>query len=132
MWEDARFWAHWNHSFDVHPPIWGRYPMLTHSESSQGLPFGDSSNVMTWWLQHPLFTDMADTPGDASSKELTWWCRRHKRYGFHPWVRNISWRRAWQYSCLENPMDRGAWQPTVHEAAKSRQDWSDSACTCGR
>ena len=25
-----------------------------------------------------------------------------------------------QYSCLENPMDRGAWQTTVHEVAKSR------------
>ena len=24
-----------------------------------------------------------------------------------------------QYSCLENPMDRGAWQVTVHGAAKS-------------
>ena len=25
-----------------------------------------------------------------------------------------------QYSCLENPMDRGAWQAAVHEVAKSR------------
>ena len=25
-----------------------------------------------------------------------------------------------QYSCLENPMDRGAWQAPVHELAKSR------------
>ena len=25
-----------------------------------------------------------------------------------------------QYSCLENPMDRGAWQATVHGVAKSR------------
>ena len=25
-----------------------------------------------------------------------------------------------QYSCLENPMDRGAWQAAVHGAAKSR------------
>ena len=25
-----------------------------------------------------------------------------------------------QYSCLENPMDRGAWQGTVHGVAKSR------------
>ena len=25
-----------------------------------------------------------------------------------------------QNSCLENPMDRGAWQATVHEVAKSR------------
>ena len=25
-----------------------------------------------------------------------------------------------QYSCLENPMDRGVWQATVYEATKSR------------
>ena len=25
-----------------------------------------------------------------------------------------------QYSCLENPMDRGAWRATVHGVAKSR------------
>ena len=25
-----------------------------------------------------------------------------------------------QYSCLENPMDRGAWKVTVHSAAKSQ------------
>ena len=25
-----------------------------------------------------------------------------------------------QYSCLENPMDRGAWQATVHRVSKSR------------
>ena len=24
------------------------------------------------------------------------------------------------YSCLENPMDRGAWRATVHRVAKSR------------
>ena len=24
------------------------------------------------------------------------------------------------YSCLENPMDRGAWQATVHRVAKSQ------------
>ena len=27
-----------------------------------------------------------------------------------------------QYSCLENPMDRGAWQTTVHRVAKNRHD----------
>ena len=25
-----------------------------------------------------------------------------------------------QYSCLENPMDRGAWRATVHGVSKSR------------
>ena len=30
-----------------------------------------------------------------------------------------------QYSCLENPMDRGAWQATVHRVAKSWTRLSD-------
>ena len=25
-----------------------------------------------------------------------------------------------QYSCLENPMDKGAWQPIVHDVAQSQ------------
>ena len=37
-----------------------------------------------------------------------------------------------QYSCLENPMDRGVWQVTVHEVAKSRTcDWV-TKCVCAR
>ena len=30
-----------------------------------------------------------------------------------------------QYSCLENPMNREAWQATIHEVAKSRTQLSD-------
>ena len=30
-----------------------------------------------------------------------------------------------QYSCLENPMDRGAWRAAVHGVAKSRTRLSD-------
>ena len=30
-----------------------------------------------------------------------------------------------QYSCLENPMDRGAWQVTVHGVSKSQARLSD-------
>ena len=30
-----------------------------------------------------------------------------------------------QYSCLENPMDRGAWRATVHGMAKSQTGLSD-------
>ena len=33
-----------------------------------------------------------------------------------------------QYSCLENPMDRGAWRATVHGIAIT-QNWSNLACT---
>ena len=31
-----------------------------------------------------------------------------------------------QYSCLENSMDRGAWQATFHGATKSRTQLSDT------
>ena len=42
--------------------------------------------------------------------------------GFNPWVGKIRWRRKCNplhYSCLENSMDGGAWQATVHEVVKS-------------
>ena len=34
-----------------------------------------------------------------------------------------------QYSCLENPMDRGAWQAAVHGVAKSQTQLSDFTFT---
>jgi len=34
-----------------------------------------------------------------------------------------------QYSCLENPMDRGAWWAAVHGAAKSQTRLSDFTFT---
>ena len=35
-----------------------------------------------------------------------------------------------QFSCLENPMDRGAWRATGHRVAKSRTWLSDWAMVC--
>ena len=55
---------------------------------------------------------------------------RRKRPGLDPWVRKIPWRGAWQplqYFCLENSMDRGAWQAIVHRVTKSQiqlKGWS--------
>ena len=51
-----------------------------------------------------------------------------------PGVGKIPWRRKWQplqYSCLgnPNPMDRGAWQATVHRLTRSRTWLSDSTTT---
>ena len=48
---------------------------------------------------------------------------RCKRHGFDPWVGKIPWRRAWhplQHSCLEDPVDRGAWQVAVHGVTQNR------------
>ena len=34
------------------------------------------------------------------------------------------------YSCLENPMDKGAWQAIVHGASKNQVPLSDQAHEC--
>ena len=60
-----------------------------------------------------------------SGKETACQCRRLK---FNPWVGKIPWRRTCsplQYSCLENPMDRGAWWVTVHGVTKNWTRLSD-------
>ena len=65
-------------------------------------------------------------PDGISGKEPACQWRRCKRHGFDPYVRKIPWKRARQptpvllYSCLENPMDRGAWRDTPHGVSKSR------------
>ena len=52
------------------------------------------------------------------------------------WVQPLGWEDSpgerngnpLQYSCLENPMDGGAWRATVHGVAKSRtrlSDWTE-------
>ena len=49
-------------------------------------------------------------------------CLQCRRYRFDPWVRKIPWKRErgpLQYSFLGNPIERGAWQATVHGVAKS-------------
>ena len=48
---------------------------------------------------------------------------RSKRRGFGPWVGKIPGGgddNPPQYSCLENPMGRGAWRARVNGVAKSR------------
>jgi len=55
-------------------------------------------------------------------------CRRHKRHRFNPC---IGMARGYatpggaqgnplEYPFLESPMDRGAWQATIHRIAKSQ------------
>ena len=60
-------------------------------------------------------------PGGASDKEPACQCRRCTRPGFSSWVRRIpggGHGNPLQYSCLVNPMDRGAWQCVVHGVAE--------------
>ena len=57
-------------------------------------------------------------PGGTGGKEPTCQCRGH---GFDPWVKKIPGEGngyPLQYSCLENPRDRKAWQAIVHRVTK--------------
>ena len=56
-------------------------------------------------------------PGGTSGKEPAWQHRRHTDVGSIPGLGRFSGGghgNPLQYSCLENAMDRGAWQATVH------------------
>ena len=49
--------------------------------------------------------------------------RRQMKFSF------VLWGNPLQYSCLENPMDGGAWWAAVHGVAKSRTRLSDFTFT---
>ena len=57
-------------------------------------------------------------PDSTSGNEPVCQCRRHKETGSgrSPGEENGN---PFQYSCLDNPLDRGAWWATVHKVAKS-------------
>ena len=60
---------------------------------------------------------------DSIGKEPTCQCKRHKRHRLiSRWGRSPTGGHGnpLQYSCLENPLDREAWQATVHRVAKGQ------------
>ena len=67
---------------------------------------------------------------------LVWGCQKTSLSRWTAWV---TWKvggpmvngngNPLQYSCLENPMDRGAWWATVHGVAKGRTRLSDFTFT---
>ena len=91
------------------------------------------SSVLAWripwteepgWLQsmgsqrvrHDWATNTS--PGDARGKESACPCRRRGRRRFDPWVWKIPPGEGngnpLLYSCLGNPMERGAWRAAIH------------------
>ena len=82
-------------------------------------------------MQECVWLTVKRFPGGTSCKDPTCQCRSRMRRGFDSGVRKIPWGgpgNLLQYSCLENPMDRGVWQATVCGGHKRvGRDWSDLA-----
>ena len=83
---------------------------------------GEKSNFCLEIVFTGLYSYYMGFPGGANGKEPTCQCRRPKRclipgLGRSPGGGHGS---PLPYSCLEKPMDRGAWKATVHSVAKSR------------
>ena len=70
-------------------------------------------SLRVWWLSGKKSACNAGDTGDVGSIP---------RLGRSPGGRHGNPR---QYSCQENPMDRGAWQATVHGVTKSQTRLSD-------
>ena len=85
------------------------------------------------YKQYNIYNKIYMFPGGTSGKKPTCQCRRDKRRGFHPWVGNITWRRAWQPTLVFLPgeshrqKDSGRLQSTGWQ--KLGNDWSNLAHT---
>ena len=115
-------WYCWK--FGIRGDIWSvLLYSLTLSTSHFQLAWHRMTDEVTAALQTSSMTK--GFPGGRSGEESI--CQS-KICGFNFGVRKIPWRRAWQplqYSCLENPMDRGAWWATVHSITKSQTQLND-------
>ena len=111
-------------SVEKEAPIWGQVlgrdkPKCKGSEISSGN-----------WEKSAMLLGF---PGGANGKEPAWQGKLDKRdAGLIPGsVRSPGGEHGnpLQYSCLENSMDRRAWQATVHRVAKVGHEWSGLAHT---
>ena len=91
-------------------------------ENSTDSPWSGKDSDMTEQLS---LTCVRGFPGGTSGKEPACQCRRQRDMGPIPGLGRSSeggHGNPLQYSCLENPMDRGAWRATVYRV-KENQTW---------
>ena len=94
-------------------------PGLLHLSVPQwALPSGSKTMMPSCFLSYDLIAGLSLVSLVVQCKEPTCQCRRCRfdpRVGRSPGERN---GHPLRYSCLENPMDRGAWCDTVDGVAK--------------
>ena len=89
---------------------------------SWGHKVSDTTQRLNWTECNIIPLTSSGFLDGSAGKESTCQCRRCR---FDPWVGKIPGGgngNPLQYSCLENPMEKGAWWAMVHAVAKS-QKW---------
>ena len=81
-------------------------------------------SVQSWRFSTPISPSIKVSSG-SDSKESA--CNERDLGSIPRWGRSPGEGKcnSLQYSCLENPMDRGAWRATVHGVPRIRQGFSD-------
>ena len=114
------------------PPTMG----FSRQEHCRGLPcpspgiyiyiyminFASWIQYWTIWYKWDYFLEI----GSINSKESACQCRRPKRYGLIPgsgWSPGIGNGNPFQYSCLENSIDRGVWRAQSMGLQRVEHNW---------
>ena len=94
-------------------------PLLTPTFSAE-----PATHTGLGWASSGCSESYQGFPGGAAGKEPAYQCRKLKRYLRYFPTSGRSPRGRYgnplQYSCLEHPMDRGAWRAPVHRVAQSQ------------
>ena len=116
-------------------PGWGRSPGEGNEFSLQysclenpmdrGAWWATVHSVTKSWTRLKWLSTQSSVPGSICSHFLE---ASSQTCGSLLWTPGGGFVKPLQYSCLENPMDRGAWRATVHSVAKSRT-WLKGLCT---
>ena len=89
------------------------------------LPFWEG--CAEWWKEPQTWN--RSSANDSRPFNLLYRCLQCGRPRLNPWVGKIPGEmngNPLQSSCLQNPMDRGAWRAIVHEVTKSQAQLSNS------
>ena len=83
--------------------------------------------ILVWLLLQNIFDWVAETTNTDFSQIWTAGQSKIKVPAYSGFGKGSTpgYGNPLQYSCLENPMDEGAWWATVHGVAKSRTRLSD-------
>ena len=125
LWSDGPGWLPLSQSHLAHVPcswLWGKlFSVDTHPHLH---PMETFLFLSLFFFSFLVWTYFGGLPDGVNGKEPACQFRIHKRRGFDHGV-GRSPGEYWhgnplQYSCLENPMDRGAWRAAVHGVTKSQ------------